>query len=410
MGPDLIASILVLTGAGFMVFSIRLGRSLQRVVPNKLQKRWQILILLKVFFLAGYLSFVSLLFSSYNFPLELVTGIIFLGGAFFVFIVINISKDTIRSIKEKEKEIKEQQYSGNVITIHDNTETKSLEKTQQELKDAYDELKNAQSQMLQKEKMASIGQLAAGVAHEINNPMGYIASNVNSLGRYTKKITEFINVQDEAIASADLPELSKELNEKRKKLKLDFILEDIDQLIEESLDGADRVKNIVQNLKSFSRVDEAEHQSADINECIESTLNIVWNELKYKATVTKDYGELPMTNCYPLQLNQVFMNLLVNAAHAIEKEGEINIRTWNGDGHVNISISDTGEGIPKDKIDKIFEPFYTTKPVGKGTGLGLSITYDIIKNHNGVLSVNSEVDNGTTFNIRIPVIGNDNHG
>jgi len=316
---------------------------------------------------------------------------------------------------------KEQQYSGSVITIHDNTETKALEeaikrdnanleKTQQELKDAYDELKSAQSQMLQKEKMASIGQLAAGVAHEINNPMGFIASNVNSLGRYTKKITEFIHVQDEAIASADLPELSNELNEKRKKLKLDFILEDIDQLIEESLDGADRVKKIVQNLKSFSRVDEADHQSADINECIESTLNIVWNELKYKVTVTKDYGELPMTYCYPQQLNQVFMNLLVNAAHAIEKEGEITIRTWNGDGHVNISISDNGEGIPEDKIDKIFEPFYTTKPVGKGTGLGLSITYDIIKNHDGVLSVNSEAGKGTTFNIKIPVIGGDNDG
>ncbi len=566
----IIASILVLIGAGFMVFSIRLGRILKRVVPNELKKRWQVLILLKVFFLAGYLFFVILLFSRYNFPLELVTGIIFLGGAFFVFIVINLSKDTIRSIKEKEKEIteinreleaqvtertakflnmneqlmkynaeltrtekelkdsqdtlvkdhenlqkiftqvenaklewektvdcvsdiiirtdrdgkitrfnktlqevtgreyndiigyhwedfisdyklevttlfdtstelyheptgkwfmlnsypfydKEQQYSGNVITLHDNTETKTLEeavvrdnarleKTQQELKDAYDELKSAQSQMLQKEKMASIGQLAAGVAHEINNPMGFIASNISSLGRYTKKIIEFVDAQDEAIVSAELPELSKELQEKRRKLKLDFILEDIDQLIEESLDGADRVKNIVQNLKSFSRVDEADHQSADINECIESTLNIVWNELKYKATVTKDYGELPMTSCYPQQLNQVFMNLLVNAAQAIEKEGEITIRTWNGDGHVNISISDTGEGIPQDKLDKVFEPFYTTKPVGKGTGLGLSITYDIIKKHNGELSVNSVVGQGTTFDLKIPVTGSGNDG
>ncbi len=316
---------------------------------------------------------------------------------------------------------KDEQYLGNVITINDNTETKTLEeaivqdnarleKTQQELKDAYDELKSAQSQMLQKEKMASIGQLAAGVAHEINNPMGFISSNISSLGRYTKKIAEFIHVQDEAIASADLPELSTELNEKRKKLKLDFVLEDIDQLIEESLDGADRVKKIVQNLKSFSRIDEADHQAADINECLESTLNIVWNEIKYKATVSKDYGELPMTNCYPQQLNQVFMNLLVNAAHAIEKEGEITIKTWNGDDYVHISISDTGEGIPGDKMNKIFEPFYTTKPVGKGTGLGLSITYDIIKKHKGEMSVDSEVGQGTTFTIKIPVAGKDTHG
>ena len=234
--------------------------------------------------------------------------------------------------------------------------------------------------------------------------MGFIGSNVSSLGRYTKKITEFINVQDEAIAAANLPELSKELNEKRKKLKLDFVLEDIDQLIEESLDGADRVKKIVQNLKSFSRIDEAEHKAADINESLESTLNIVWNELKYKATVTKEYGEIPMTKCYPQQLNQVFVNLLINASHAIENQGEIKIKTWNGNGMVNISISDTGNGIEKDKVEKIFEPFFTTKPVGKGTGLGLSIAYDIVKKHNGEITVESEVGKGTTFTVQIPVV------
>jgi len=310
---------------------------------------------------------------------------------------------------------KELQFSGNVITIHDNTETKHLEealmvdntrlaKTQEELKEAYNELKSAQSQMLQKEKMASIGQLAAGVAHEINNPMGFIASNVSSLGRYTKKITEFIHLQDEAIASSALPELLQELDEKRKTLKLDFILEDIDQLIEESLDGADRVKQIVQNLKSFSRVDEAEHKEADINECLESTLNIVWNELKYKATITKEYGEIPILKCYPQQLNQVFVNLLVNASHAIEKQGEIKIKTWNGDGKIKISVSDTGAGIEKDKVEKIFEPFFTTKPVGKGTGLGLSIAYDIVKKHNGEITVETEVGKGTTFTVQIPVV------
>jgi len=143
---------------------------------------------------------------------------------------------------------------------------------------------------------------------------------------------------------------------------------------------------------------------ADINECIESTLNIVWNELKYKAKVYKEYGELPMTKCFPQQLNQVFMNLLVNAAQAIEKQGEIRIRTWNGDGNIYVSISDTGSGIPEDKINRIFEPFFTTKPVGKGTGLGLSITYDIVKKHNGDIKVESEVGRGTTFTITIPVV------
>ncbi len=282
-----------------------------------------------------------------------------------------------------------------------------LEQKNIELEAAYKDLKETQSQMLQREKMASIGQLAAGVAHEINNPMGFISSNMHSLGKYTKKIVEFIHIQEQTVMSANSPELTKEIETHKKKLKIDFILEDIDQLLEESLDGADRVKKIVQNLKSFSRVDEAEHNFANINNCIESTLNMVWNELKYKATVTKEYGDIPMTMCYPQQLNQVFVNLLINASHAIEKQGEIRIKTWNGNDMVNISVSDTGRGIEKEKIERIFEPFFTTKPVGKGTGLGLSITYDIIKKHNGLITVDSEAGKGTTFNIKIPVIRSD---
>lgn len=279
-----------------------------------------------------------------------------------------------------------------------------LEVKNSELKAAYDELKSTHSQMLQREKMASIGQLAAGVAHEINNPMSFIKSNMGSLGTYVKKIMDFVQAQSEAMTALGLPEVEEGLGELRKKLKLDFILGDINQLIEESLEGAERVKKIVHNLKSFSRVDEAEYKAADINECMESTLNIVWNELKYKAEVHKEYGELPLTKCYPQQLNQVFMNLLVNAAQAIEKQGEIRIKTWNGNGYVNVSISDTGEGIPDDRLNKIFEPFFTTKSVGKGTGLGLSITYDIIKKHNGELHVESEPGTGTIFNIKIPVV------
>jgi two-component system NtrC family sensor kinase len=158
-------------------------------------------------------------------------------------------------------------------------------------------------------------------------------------------------------------------------------------LIKESLEGAERVKKIVQNLKSFSRVEEAEYKFADINECIESTLNIVWNELKYKATVTKEYGEVPQIKCYPQQINQVFMNLFINAVQAIEKQGEIKIKTWNGNGLINISVSDTGNGIPQDKLSRIFEPFFTTKPVGQGTGLGLSITYDIVKKQGDITVV-----------------------
>ncbi|RJQ20818.1 MAG: PAS domain S-box protein [Nitrospiraceae bacterium] len=309
-----------------------------------------------------------------------------------------------------------------------------------ELEAAYAELKATQAQILQREKMASIGQLAAGVAHEINNPMGFISSNLGTLGKYTDKLTEFITAQTEAIevitkesatnVSSDVIPACREsfsnkdtgqvryesltgmtekdtiekVQELRKKLRLDYILKDVGQLINESIEGADRVKKIVQNLKTFSRLDEADYKHANINECIESTLNIVWNELKYKTTVEKEYGELSLTKCYPQQLNQVFMNLLVNAAQAIEKQGEIRIKTWNGNGFINVSISDNGGGIPEDKLSRIFEPFYTTKPVGKGTGLGLSITYDIVKKHNGEITVESEKGKGTTFTVRIPVV------
>ena len=296
------------------------------------------------------------------------------------------------------------QEECSVITIHDITELTSIAR---DLERANNELKQTQSQMLQQEKMASIGQLAAGVAHEINNPMGFISSNLGTLGKYTDKLSEFINIQSRALESIDDVQKAEELREARKRLKIDYILEDIRELIKESLDGADRVKKIVQDLKSFSRVDEAEYKMADINECIESTLNIVWNELKYKATVHKEYGDIPMTRCYPQQLNQVFMNLLVNASHAIEKQGEITIKTWNSGNTINVSISDTGCGIPEDKINRIFEPFFTTKEVGKGTGLGLSIAYDIIKKHNGEISVQSEVGRGTTFTVKIPVVEED---
>ncbi|HAK89512.1 MAG TPA: hypothetical protein DCP24_10720 [Nitrospiraceae bacterium] len=286
------------------------------------------------------------------------------------------------------------------ISAHFNNMMNMLESQHKELEKAYGDLKAAQSQILQQEKMASIGQLAAGVAHEINNPMGFIISNLGTLGKYVDRLKEFMHIQSAFITS----EQSKELEESRKRLKIDYIIEDTNQLLKESLDGAERVKKIVQNLKSFSHIDESEWKIADINAGIENTINIVWNELKYKAAVKKEYGDIPPTKCNPGQLNQVFMNILVNAAHAIEKQGEITIKTRHENNNIFVSISDTGSGIPADKINRIFEPFFTTKEVGKGTGLGLSIAYDIIKNHNGDIIVESEVGKGTTFTVRIPVV------
>lgn len=306
-----------------------------------------------------------------------------------------------------------------VIVLQDITNvkrlTKSLENTNKmlevkhsELEKAYFELKSAQAQILQQEKMASIGQLAAGIAHEINNPTGFLMSNLNTLLKYSSRIKEFISFQDKIVATIHQgfslkEETVEELQGKRKSLKIDYLLEDMESLIRESIEGAERIKRIVQDLKSFSRIDEAEFKLADINEGIESTINILWNELKYKATVKKELGILPKTYCNLGQLNQVFMNLLLNAVQAIEKKGEITIKTWYESDKIYVSISDDGVGIPEDKINRIFEPFFTTKPVGQGTGLGLSIAYDIIRKHRGNIDVRSKVGEGTTFTLRIPV-------
>ena len=303
--------------------------------------------------------------------------------------------------------------TGNVITIHDTTRLREItralelkneevEAKNRELEAAYAELKATQAKILQQEKMACVGQLAAGVAHEINNPIGFVGSNLGSLEKYVKRMTEFIALQTEIIEASLSDDAVEEQRQSRRKLKIDHTLQDITLLLVESVDGVDRVRKIVQDLKGFSRVDEVEYKVADINACVESTINIVWSELKYKATLVKEYGDLPLVKCYPQQLNQVFMNLLVNAVQAIERQGEIRVKTWHEQDAIMVSVSDTGCGIPEQSLSRIFEPFFTTKEVGKGTGLGLSITYEIVKKHEGEITVQSEPGKGTTFLIKIP--------
>lgn len=273
-----------------------------------------------------------------------------------------------------------------------------------ELTKTHAELQSSQSIILQQEKLASIGQLAAGVAHEVNNPIGFISSNLNSLAKYLEKLAIFMEAQNRVNSSLPDGPGQEEVAALRKKLKLDFLLQDSQDLIKESLEGTERVRKIVQGLKTFSRTDQEKQGMADLNACLESTINLVWNELKYKATLHRDYGELPPTRCYPQKLSQVFMNLLVNASQAIEKQGEISIKTRYADGRIRIWIADTGCGIPPQNLQKIFDPFFTTKEVGKGTGLGMSIASEIIKQHNGTITVSSEIGKGTTFAIDLPRI------
>jgi len=295
-----------------------------------------------------------------------------------------------------------------IVTIHDSTELKKaaeeLTRKNLRLNEALAALKRSQAKVLHQEKMASIGQLAAGVAHEINNPIGFINSNLSTLGKYLSRLSGFLAVQSECIAAGAPPEQVESVRRQQAGLKIDYIVKDLEDLVRESLEGSERVRSIVQDLKSFSRVDESEYKQADLNECLRSTINIAWNEIKYKATLKKELGEIPRTRCYPQQMNQVFMNLLVNAAHAIEHQGVITVRSWEEDGYICVTVADTGQGIPEANLSRIFEPFFTTKEVGKGTGLGLSITYDIVKKHNGEITVRSEPGKGTVFTVRIPVV------
>jgi PAS domain S-box-containing protein len=270
-------------------------------------------------------------------------------------------------------------------------------------------LEDTHNLMLQSEKMASIGQLAAGVAHEINNPIGYVYSNLGTLEKYVQDAFGMIEQYEQAENAIGNEAVRARLKAAREKLDIEFLKEDLRALMNESKDGITRVKKIVQNLKDFSHVDASdEWHFADLHNGLDSTLNIVSNEIKYKADVVREYGDIPEVECLSSQLNQVFMNLLVNAAHAIEERGTITVRTGSKGDEVWVEVADTGKGIAPEHLKKIFDPFFTTKPVGKGTGLGLSLSYGIIQKHHGRIEVESEPGKGTTFRVWLPVKHTDN--
>lgn len=283
-----------------------------------------------------------------------------------------------------------------------------------ELSELNAELNQTQQQLVQSEKLASIGQLAAGVAHEINNPIGFVQSNLGSLERYFEQIMALLDGYHEGevllggltTAHAGAAALLERIKQLKKDAELDYLRDDIPALLKESRDGIVRVKQIVADLKDFSRVDSAQQwEWVDLRTGLNSTLNIVNNEIKYRADVVKEYGDLPHIKCLPSQLNQVFMNLLVNAAQATPegRHGAITIRCGTQADGVWVEIADTGAGIPEENLKRIFDPFFTTKPIGKGTGLGLSLSYGIVQKHGGRIEVRSEVGVGTTFRISLPL-------
>jgi two-component system NtrC family sensor kinase len=304
-----------------------------------------------------------------------------------------INRDLQRTQEQMAREIAERRRAH-----------EALEREQREQRILIRKLEDAHCQLLQSEKLASIGQLAAGVAHEINNPIGFVNSNLGTLNDYVRDLLALIETYEatDPLLATD-PALKSRVDRIKRELDIDYVREDVRKLIDESIEGTDRVRRIVQDLRDFSRTGEVDWQWVDLHAGLDSTLNVVRNEVKYKADVVREYGELPRVEALPSQLNQVFMNLLVNAAQAIAEHGTITIRTGCSGEKVWITIADTGLGIAPENIAKIFDPFFTTKPVGKGTGLGLSVSYGIIEKHGGHIEVHSQLGQGTTFTVWLPI-------
>jgi hemerythrin-like metal-binding protein len=277
----------------------------------------------------------------------------------------------------------------------------TLQAERETLVDTIERLKHTQEQLLQSEKMAAVGQLAAGVAHEINNPIGFVSSNLGSLSSYVQQLLRLLAAYEQT--RIQLPAAQRAAIEALPEhTELAYIREDLPELLKECKEGLGRVKRIVGDLRDFSHVDAGSWAPADLNAALESALNVAWNEVKYKAEVVKQFAPLPPVTCIAAQLTQVFVNLLVNAAQAIAQRGTITLRTGVSDQQVWIEIADTGTGMSAQTQKRIFEPFYTTKPVGQGTGLGLSISWEIVARHQGSVEVHSEPGQGSCFRITLP--------
>jgi len=310
----------------------------------------------------------------------------------------------------------EAQDKVHLVIFYDITERKLVELQNQmqmenlaalnaQLVASNDQLGRARNQLLQSEKMASVGLLAAGVAHEINNPIGYVFSNLGTLEKYLTDIFAVVSGYEKAERRLDgHAQAFEEVRQFKDQIDIGYLREDIQALLAESRDGLMRVKKIVLDLKDFSHTGrEEEWQWADLQQGLESTMSVVWNELKYKCELVKEYGKLPLVQCLPSQLNQVFMNLLVNAAQAIEGRGVVTVRTAQEGDQIRVEVADTGAGIAPENLPHLFDPFFTTKPVGTGTGLGLSVSFSIVEKHHGRIEVSSEIGRGATFRIWLPV-------
>ncbi len=314
--------------------------------------------------------------------------------------------EALRVSLENEKIIKEQNI---ILEVKVEERTRELNQSNIDLNNALDDLKNAQTKLVDAEKMASLGQLTAGIAHEINNPINFVSSNIIPLRRDIDDIIDLLNKIENIIKEKSLDNEFEEAKKFKKEIDYDYLIHEIDVLLKGMSDGAGRTVEIVKGLKSFSRLDESDLKFANVNEGLDSTIIILNSTFKGKVAVVKEFGDIPEIECFAGKLNQVFMNIINNAAQAVitshenDNDGKVVIKTYNENDFVKISISDNGTGMPEEVKQKIFEPFFTTKKAGEGTGLGLSIVYSIIELHKGTIEVNSELDKGTEFLITLPI-------
>lgn len=308
-----------------------------------------------------------------------------------------------RQAEKLKKEVEEKKrVEGNLLQNH------------KKLLDLHEELKKNQIQLIQSEKMGALGQLVAGIAHEINNPVGFVMSNFAVLVEYVRIMSGTLALCDELLEAmpkneAGLRPIFDKIQRWKEEQDMPSVLGDIDSLLSESKEGLVRIRDIVQNLRNFARADDDRQREMDVHEGLEATLKIVWNEIKYKCVVNKKYGNIPKILCCPGQINQVFLNVFLNAAQAILEKGQIDIETAATANDVVVKISDTGCGIAPENISKIFDPFFTTKEEGKGMGLGLAVSHGIIKKHGGRIEVQSQVGSGSCFSVYLPLKGGDQH-
>ncbi len=324
--------------------------------------------------------------------------------------IVDYNRQLEKEVNKKTSEIQAAYDSLKVAhdKLIDNKLT--LEKKNALLEEANRDLVDTRAQVVQSEKMASVGLLAAGVAHEINNPVGYVKSNLNSLKDYADDLRGLLKLHGSLMkvkedGASDLKEILKAIEEYSENVSLEELVTDIDEIVAESIEGMDRVADIVKSLKDYSHQESgAVAKHSDINECLEDAIKLCWHEIKYKVKLIKELGELPRIVCRSQQLCQVFLNLIVNASHAVSDDGKIWVKSYPNENYVVVEIRDNGHGIPADKLGKIFDPFFTTKVQGEGTGLGLSIAYGIIEEHNGIIEVDSG-EWGTCFTIHLPYEG-----